>query len=54
MGSLAEQIEKGRLHKYCGDKSCKALKRTQHRLQRRRMKNPEYVPAYNRYNGWEL
>lgn len=54
MSGMAQQIEKGRLRIECGDKSCKELKRTQHRKMRRLMKDPNYIPAYNRYWGWEL
>lgn len=55
MSYSAEQItEKGSQPKFVKKRAGKTNKKFQHKRIRRKMKNPDYVPQYNRYEaGWE-
>jgi len=55
MSLVSNQIEKGWLKWVAGDGSRKWLKNQHNRKIRSKIKaSPEYVPNYNRYDGWEL
>jgi hypothetical protein len=59
---LFEQIERHMQHHFgkskpwkSGSKSCKFVKKLQHRVNRREAKlNPECLPTYRKYQGWEF
>lgn len=58
---MFEQIERGMQHFVrtskpwqSGSRSCKFVKKLQHRANRREAKrDPECVPTYRKYQGWE-
>jgi|GEM_PF-5181027 len=55
MSLSAQQLDKGVLRNYITPKEKKVAKKNHHRKQRRKAKeDKEYVPKYNRYDGWAV
>lgn len=47
-------VEKGSQPKCSKGKWVKYVKKSRHRKMRQRLKDPNFTPSYNRYNGWYL
>lgn len=54
MSYKPEQIDKGPLRNYIGQKEKKFSKKQLHRKVRRQLKDFDIEPSYTSYNGWRV